>query len=60
MFTSVQTTRFDICKFKYMLLELLKSNRILLIHRCRAKVAKRFPSNSIPPVVEHGIPLFLD
>ena len=60
MFTSVQTARFDICKFRHMLLELLKSNRSLLIHRCRAKVAKRFPSNSIPPVVEHGIPLFLD
>lgn len=43
-----------------MLLELLKSNRGLLIHRCRAKVAKRFPLNAIPPVVDHGIPLFLD
>jgi hypothetical protein len=43
-----------------MLFELLQSNRTLLIERCRAKVAKRFPSNSVPPVVEHGIPLFLD
>jgi len=42
------------------LLQLLKSNRGLLINRCRAKVAKRFPYESIPPVVEHGIPLFLD
>jgi hypothetical protein len=42
------------------LLQLLKSNRGLLIHRCRAKVAKRFPYESIPPVVAHGIPLFLD
>src|SRR5436190_19346981 len=43
-----------------MLIELLKSNRGLLIQRCRANVAKRFPSHSIPPVIEHGIPLFLD
>src|SRR3954469_15570584 len=43
-----------------MLLKLLESNRTLLIERCRAKVAKRFPYNSVPPVVEHGIPLFLD
>lgn len=43
-----------------MLIELLKSNRDVLIQRCRANVAKRFASNSIPPIIEHGIPLFLD
>src|SRR3954465_12893248 len=43
-----------------MLIELLKSNRDVLIQRCRANAAKRFASNSIPPIIEHGIPLFLD
>jgi len=43
-----------------MLLDLLKSNRGLLIQRCRANAAKRFRSNSIPPIIEHGIQLFLD
>src|SRR5436853_7208848 len=43
-----------------MLIELLTSNRKLLIERCRAKVAKRFPPGAIPAIVDHGVPLFLN
>ena len=43
-----------------MLIELLTSNRKLLIERCRAKVAKRFPAGAIPAIVDHGVPLFLN
>src|SRR5947207_15941809 len=43
-----------------MLIELLTSNRKLLIERCREKVAKRFPPGAIPAIVDHGVPLFLN
>jgi hypothetical protein len=43
-----------------MLHEFLTANRNELISRCRAKVAKRTPpSEIIPRVVTHGVPLFL-
>src|SRR2546430_9944968 len=43
-----------------MMIELLTSNRDLVIGRCRGKVAKRFPPGPIPAVVDHGVPLFLN
>ena len=42
-----------------MLHEFLASNRIELIRRCRAKVAKRFEPSNVPEAVDHGVPLFL-
>ncbi len=43
-----------------MLHEFLTTNRIELIKRCREKVAERSgPSDVIPKVVAHGVPLFL-
>ncbi|MBC7804036.1 MAG: hypothetical protein H7Y16_09200 [Candidatus Parcubacteria bacterium] len=44
-----------------MLHELLTSNRIELIKRCRAKAASRFlPTDpKQPPGVDHGVPMFL-
>ena len=43
-----------------MLLDLLTSHRNELISRSRARVGKRFAPDSVPTVVEHGVPLFLD
>src|SRR5450631_3011447 len=43
-----------------MLHEFLKTNRAQLIERCRAKAAKRAPSNTRPADSQHGIPQFLD
>ncbi|HEX7606261.1 MAG TPA: hypothetical protein VF348_06100, partial [Usitatibacter sp.] len=40
--------------------EFLKTNRAQLIERCRAKAAKRAPSNTRPGDSQHGIPQFLD
>lgn len=42
-----------------MLHDFLTSNRQLLIRRCREKVVKRFESAEIPPLIDHGVPLFL-
>ena len=42
-----------------MLHEFLTTNRQLLIHRCREKVAKRFGSNEAAASIDHGVPLFL-
>jgi hypothetical protein len=39
--------------------DFLTSNRDVLIERCRAKVAMRFPPSGVPALVEHGVPLFL-
>jgi hypothetical protein len=41
------------------LLKLLNSNRNELIERCRAKLASRFEPDTVPQVIDHGIPLFL-
>jgi len=43
-----------------MLLDLLTSHRNELIARSRARVAKRFAPDTVPSVVEHGVPLFLE
>ncbi len=42
-----------------MLHELLTTNRIELIRRCRTKAAKRFAPGAIPAALDHGVPLFL-
>ena len=42
-----------------MLHEFLTTNRQLLISRCREKVAKRFEPLEAKPIVDHGVPLFL-
>ena len=43
-----------------MLVEFLAANRADLIERCRFKVARRSPSRASDPMLEHGVPLFLD
>jgi hypothetical protein len=42
-----------------MLHEFLTTNRQLLIHRCRDKVARRFGSTEAAATIDHGVPLFL-
>ena len=43
-----------------MLYEFVNSNRDELIRRCTEKVARRFAPSSVPAVVVHGVPLFLE
>jgi len=42
-----------------MLYQFVSSNRDELIRRCTEKVARRFAPSSVPAVVAHGVPLFL-
>jgi len=42
-----------------MLHEFLTANRLLLISRCREKVAKRFEPSETAATIDHGVPLFL-
>jgi hypothetical protein len=42
-----------------MLHEFLTKHRAELIRHCREKVSKRYAPAQIPPVVDHGVPLFL-
>jgi hypothetical protein len=42
-----------------MLHQFLTSNRIELVARCKAKVAKRFAPSETPAPLDHGVPLFL-
>ncbi len=43
-----------------MLHEFLTENRLLLIARCREKVAKRFEPAETAPMIENGVPIFLE
>lgn len=42
-----------------MLYDFLSRNRDELIRHCREKVSKRYSPAQVPPVVDHGVPLFL-
>ena len=42
-----------------MLYQFVDSNRDELVRRCEEKVARRFVPSSVPEVVAHGVPLFL-
>jgi hypothetical protein len=42
-----------------MLYQFVNANRDELIRRCKEKVAGRFAPSSVPAVVAHGVPLFL-
>ena len=43
-----------------MLHDFLTANRDELIQHCTTKVARRFAPGRTPPVVEHGVPVFLE
>src|SRR5678816_4718207 len=43
-----------------MLYEFLTTHRADLIRHCRERVAKRYAPAQVPPVVDHGVPLFLE
>jgi len=43
-----------------MLYEFLTTHRNDLIKHCRERVAKRYAPAQVPPVVDHGVPLFLE
>ena len=43
-----------------MLHQFLDDHRATLIDRCRRKVAERAPSTVVDPLLDHGIPVFLD
>src|SRR5688572_21278338 len=43
-----------------MLHQFLTANRDGLIERCRLKVERRAPPGSVPEVLAHGIPSFID
>jgi len=50
-----------VADLKYgMLHDFLKTNRALLIDRCRAMVARRSAPKLLHPELAHGIPIFLD
>jgi len=42
-----------------MLHDFVTANREELIGRCQQKVAERFKPASVPPAIDHGVPLFL-